>query len=257
MKLQNYLQRLNHLQQPAVSAETLVALHRAHVLLVPFENLDVIAGQPIILDQERFYRKIVENRRGGICYELNGLFKQLLDVVGFESYFISCNVYVPPTDKFGADYGHVAIIAAVNGEQYLVDVGFGDAFIEPLKLVYNRPQYQYGSYYRFSLQEKEEVLLEKSDDGVAYRKMFKFTLRPCALHQFAAMCRFHQESPLAPFNKKQLCTRPMPEGRITLTSNSLTISSSEKKEEAAVESSEVFDVLLARYFGISLQPALV
>ncbi|WP_224998696.1 arylamine N-acetyltransferase [Cesiribacter sp. SM1] len=257
MNLHNYLQRISFLQPTAVSAETLIALHRAHVLRVPFENLDVIAKQPIIPDQECFYKKIVENRRGGICYELNGLFKALLDSFGFESYFISCNVFVPAIGSYGADFGHIAIIAAVKGEQYLVDVGFGDAFIEPLKLSWDVPQYQYGVYYRLSRLEKGEVLLEKSEDGIQYRQMFKFSLRPHALHEFAEMCRFHQESPLAPFNKQLLCTRPTPDGRITLTSKSLIVSGSSGREESVVKSCAEFDALLAQYFDMRLQPLSV
>ncbi|AHM58740.1 arylamine N-acetyltransferase [Flammeovirgaceae bacterium 311] len=255
MKLPNYLHRIGYDQTPAVTEETLFALHKAHVLQVPFENLDVIAKIPIELDQERFYHKIVTNGRGGICYELNGAFKLLLDSIGIESFFISCNVYVPAMDFYGADFGHIALITKLGEEQYLVDVGFGDVFIEPLKLLYDSPQEQFGTFYRFSRLTGGEVLLEKSEDGVEYRKMFKFKAIPRQLQEFAALCEFHQHAPQAPFNKQAICTRPTPEGRVTLTPNTLIVSHGKDKQEHAIASEDTFNELLAQHFNIKLQPS--
>jgi N-hydroxyarylamine O-acetyltransferase len=254
MHLTNYFQRIGYNQTPAATEETLFALHKAHVLHVPFENLDVIAKLPIVLDQERFYDKIVNNWRGGICYELNGAFKQLLDSIGFHSFYISCNVYVPTMDFYGADYGHIALITTIGEAQYLVDVGFGDAFVEPLKLVYDTPQEQFGTFYRFSKLPEGDVLLEKSGDGIAYQKMFKFRLIPRQLQEFADLCMFHQHAPQAPFNKQALCTRPTSNGRLTLTPNSFIIRCGEDKQEHAIESQAAFDELLAQHFNIKLHP---
>lgn len=256
MNLSNYLHRIGFFQEPSVSAETLVNLHKAHVLNVPFENLDVINKIPIVLHQGCFYQKIVENKRGGICYELNGAFKPLLDWIGFNSFFISCNVYVAAFDKYGADFGHIAMITTIGEEQYLVDVGFGDAFTEPLKLVYDTPQFQYGIYYRFSKLSEGEVLLEKSADDVQYQKVFKFATVPRQLQDFAALCDFHQHAPQAPFNKQALCTRPTLEGRITLTPKSLIITTGKEKQETSVPTAAAFDELLAQYFSIRLQLSL-
>lgn len=251
MNLSAYLNRVNYPSTPSVSTETLTGLHRAHTLTVPFENLDVIRKVPIRLDPQRFYIKIVENNRGGFCYEMNGLFKQVLDEIGFESWFISCNVYVPALDIYGTDYGHVALITRVDEELYLVDVGFGDAFIEPLKLDFALPRLQYGTWYRFTQLPDEEVLLEKSADGENYTRMFKFKLTPRAFSEFAELCQFHQVAPQAPFNKQPLCSRPTPEGRITLTGTSLTITKNGIKQEEVVQSEAEFDEKLMEYFGIS------
>ena len=256
MNLSNYLHRIGFFQEPSLSEETLFSLHRAHVLNVPFENLDVINKVPIVLDQDCFYQKIVENRRGGICYELNGAFKQMIDCIGFNSFFISCNVYVESIDKYGADFGHIALITTIGEEQYLVDVGFGDAFIEPLKLVYGTPQNQYGIYYRFSKLPEGEVLLEKSADDMQYQKIFKFAVIQRHLQEFETLCAFHQHAPQAPFNKQVLCTRPTLEGRVTLTAKSLIITTGKEKQEVPLDNSAVFDELLAKYFNIMLKPCL-
>ena len=256
MHLQNYLRRLGFEEQPEATAETLIALHRAHVLQVPFENLHIMAGLPIKLDSESLYQKIVEQGRGGFCYELNGLFREALEAIGFECFFISCNVHVPHIDGFAADFGHVALMVRAEADWYLTDVGFGDAFIEPLKLVFGEDQLQHGIRYRLSRLEQGEVLLEKSADGEHYQKMFKFALKAHPLYAFEAMCLFHQTAAIAPFNKQQLCTRPTPDGRVTLTSKSLTITTMGQKQEIVINGEADFEACLARYFNIYLQPVL-
>ena len=84
LKLDSYLARISYSGPLAPTLETLRALHYAHLLAVPFENLDVHRGVPIVLDQERLYDKIVLHRRGGFCYELNSLFAALLGQLGFK-----------------------------------------------------------------------------------------------------------------------------------------------------------------------------
>jgi N-hydroxyarylamine O-acetyltransferase len=250
MNLQAYLDRVHYRDTPSVSADTLFGLHRAHALVIPFENLDVMNGVPIGLDQERSYEKLVERKRGGFCFEMNGLFKLVLDTIGFESWFISCQVYIPPTDSFGPALGHVAILTRIREQVYLVDVGFGSGFLEPLALSFDEPQFQNGTYYRFSRMPGDEISLERSADGQAYMPMYKFTLAARSLSDFAEACRFHQTSPQAPFTKQPLCSRPTSTGRITLTGSSLVITENGEKQEEPILSVAAFHEKLVEYFGI-------
>lgn len=256
MHVSQYLNRIGFAEAFSANKETLFALHKSHVLHVPFENLDIIGKIPITLDQDRFCNKIVAKRRGGICYELNGAFKYLLDAAGFDSFFISCNVFVPTLGIYGADFGHIALITNIGGEQYLLDVGFGDGFIEPLKLVYNTPQRQYGTYYRFRSLPAGEVLLEKSADDKEYQQMFKFTRVLRTLSEFSPLCEFHQFAPQAPFNKQALCTRPTLTGRITLSNKSLSIKKGKEKQDMQVATPADFDALLEQLFNIRLEPCV-
>src|SRR5260221_4662216 len=84
MDINAYLRRINYNGPLTVSAETLSALHMAHLLAVPFENLDIGLGRPIVLSDKALFAKIVGARRGGFCYELNGLFAALLRALGFK-----------------------------------------------------------------------------------------------------------------------------------------------------------------------------
>src|SRR4051812_18379593 len=83
MDVDRYLERIGYRGPTAPSLEALRQLHLAHLTTVPFENLSVRSGELIVLDPERLFEKIVLRRRGGFCYELNGLFAALLDVFGF------------------------------------------------------------------------------------------------------------------------------------------------------------------------------
>src|SRR5690554_2922341 len=79
-----YFARINYQGDTDVSAQTLHALHAAHTLNIPFENLDVFLGKPILLDQDSLYKKIIQNKRGGYCFEMNGLFSIVLKELGFK-----------------------------------------------------------------------------------------------------------------------------------------------------------------------------
>ena len=113
--------------------ENLKLLQKQHLLNVPFENLDIHWKRPIFLDTEKFYEKIIEEKRGGFCYELNGLFYELLSEMGFQSKIISARV--SNGKDFGAEYDHLAIFTKIGEEEFLVDVGFGDFTAEPVQFV--------------------------------------------------------------------------------------------------------------------------
>ena len=68
----------------APTPETLRDLQVAHLSTVPFENLSIHSGEPIVLNEDALFAKIVEQKRGGFCYECNGLFAGLLRALGFE-----------------------------------------------------------------------------------------------------------------------------------------------------------------------------
>ncbi|HLA95280.1 MAG TPA: arylamine N-acetyltransferase, partial [Pyrinomonadaceae bacterium] len=116
-----------------VDAESLRMLQRSHLLAVPFENLDIHWKRPIIIDTAKFYGKIVGEKRGGFCYELNGLFNELLRSVGFTTRIVSARVF--NGTAHGPEYDHAAIIVTIGENEYLADVGFGDFTAEPLRFL--------------------------------------------------------------------------------------------------------------------------
>src|SRR5919204_4173614 len=131
MNIELYLQRINYLGSLDPTAETLRALHVAHLLAVPFENLNIGMGWPIVLDQAALFDKIVVRRRGGFCYELNGLFAALLRALGFGVTMLAARAN--GRDGLGPPFDHLALRVDAP-EPYLADVGFGRFSQHPIRL---------------------------------------------------------------------------------------------------------------------------
>src|SRR5512143_2820813 len=133
MDIPLYLARIQHFKPVKPDASTLCEVHLAHMLSVPFENLDIGLKRPIGLSEEALWDKIIIQKRGGFCYELNGLFAALLKGIGFQLTYLNGRVY-SPAGNLGIDFDHLALLvqAPNESERWLADVGFGDSFNEPL-----------------------------------------------------------------------------------------------------------------------------
>ena len=129
MNVAAYIKRLGYSGSLIPSLETLRNLHRVHILTVPFENLDILHGREIVLDPDALMRKVVERRRGGFCYELNGAFSALLATLGFRVTLLSARV-CREDGSFSPEFDHLTLRVDLD-EPWLADVGFGDLFIEP------------------------------------------------------------------------------------------------------------------------------
>src|SRR5215475_7208653 len=148
MDVAAYLERIGCSGSRRPSADTLRDLHRAHLFSVPFENLDIGWGREIRIDQEAFVRKIVEHNRGGFCYELNGAFSMLLQALGFQVTLLSARV--PLADGSDSpEFDHLTLRVDLS-EPWVADVGFGDCFVDPVRLQVGVEQDQQGSGFALS-----------------------------------------------------------------------------------------------------------
>src|SRR5882762_9725355 len=152
MDIAAYLQRVNYTGPLVPSAETLRLLQVAHLRTVPFENLSIHSGEPIVLNDEALFEKFVRRRRGGFCYELNGLFAALLRALGFNVEMLSAQV-ANAEGVFGPNFDHMTLLVTL-AERWLVDVGFGDSFLEPLKLDEEIEQIQGRRAYRITREDE-------------------------------------------------------------------------------------------------------
>ena len=132
MDVAAYLDRIGYRGLIARTPETLRLLHRSHLEAVPFENLDIWRSRSIVLDEQLIVRKIVEERRGGFCYELNSAFGGLLRKLGFRVTMLSGRFRREDMSD-GPEFDHLALRVDLD-ETWLADVGFGDSFLEPLLL---------------------------------------------------------------------------------------------------------------------------
>jgi N-hydroxyarylamine O-acetyltransferase len=244
----DYLARIGYHGDISPTAETLRGIHRAHMLTVPFENLDIGRGTAIVLDEDALVRKVVERRRGGFCYELNGTFAALLRSLGFPVTLLSARV-PRPDGSFGPEFDHLALRVDLD-EPWLADVGFGDFFVEPIRLIVDMDQPQSDRIFRIISCDGALQVVVTEADGTR-RDEYRFTLQPRRLDEFAEMCHYHQTSPQSSFTQKRLCSMATPEGRITLSGLRLITTRNRQREERAVGQEEWADLLQER-FGIVL-----
>lgn len=248
MNVAAYLQRINYTGATTPTAETLRHLHRAHMLAVPFENLDIHLGREIVLDDERLLAKVVERRRGGFCYELNGAFAALLRELGFNVKKLAAGVG-RADGSFGPIFDHMALMIELDA-RWLADVGFGEGFREPLRLDDRSEQAQAFGAYR--IREAEEYHILERRDGDGWLPEYRFTLQPYEYADYAEMCRYHQTSPQSSFTQKRTCSLATPAGRVTLTNNRLiTTKAGERTERVLVDDLEIAAVLREQ-FGVVL-----
>jgi N-hydroxyarylamine O-acetyltransferase len=243
MDVHAYLDRIDYRGPLSPDAAALRGLSVAHLLSVPFENLDIHLGREIELSESRFYDKIVRERRGGFCYELNGLFAWLLREIGFSVELISAGVE-NERGGFGPDFDHLALVVELQ-DRWLVDVGFGEGFREPLRLDDDGEQRQHGRAYRLS----DSILWQLSDDG--WKSEYRYSLSPRRLSEYEAMCRYHQTSPESNFTRRRVCSLATPEGRVTLTDRRLTITDAAGRQERDLSSEAEFSAALREHFGIT------
>lgn len=250
MNIKAYLERINYHGSLAPTAESLRGLQVAHLLTVPFENLSIHAGQPIVLEDEALFTKIVEHQRGGFCYEANGLFAALLRALGFDVLMLSAGV-AKAEGGFGPDFDHMALMVTLE-QRWLVDVGFGDSFREPLLLDERREQVQDNRAYRILTDGPYLILMQREDEGT-WKAQYRFTLQPYRYADYAGMCRYHQMSPQSHFTRQRICSRATEEGRITLSDmRFITTSKNGRRQERALASQEEYAAILKEHFGIEM-----
>lgn len=128
VNLERYFERIGYQGPRAASVEVLHALTTAHAQAIPFENLDVLLGKPIQLEIGAIYHKLVEARRGGYCFEQNGLFMAVLARLGFEVLPLSARVRVGVSDRqIVTTRTHLILEVNIAGERWITDVGVGSA----------------------------------------------------------------------------------------------------------------------------------
>lgn len=242
-----YLKRFDAHPVEESFLQDLARLQSLHMQKIPFENLDVIRKVPIYLNLESIYDKVVNHRRGGYCYELNGLFCWLLQQLGFDAKMISATVVKSDGSSAKKDT-HAAIIVELD-TPYLVDAGFGDSTISPIPLGGERQTDNSGTY-RIDEIEGGIYQLSRENDGKE-KILYRFTLDEKRLEDFHEGCIFNQVSEKSTFTHDDIVTRATPEGRITLTGTTLTRTVDGKKEKQQLSEKEKTQVLEDE-FGIVL-----
>jgi N-hydroxyarylamine O-acetyltransferase len=236
-----YIQRLSYAGPRNPTLATLRALHVAHLRAVPFENLSVRRGEAIHLEEAWLFDKVVRRRRGGFCYELNGLFALLLEALGFSVARLAGRVGID-----GIPFDHMALRVDLD-EPWLADVGFGDSFSLPLSLASR--EVQPGG-------DGREYRLDDVDGGIqlarGFERQYVFTLEPWPLDAFGEGCRYHSSSPRSHFTQKTIVSRATESGRVTLSERRLIVTAGGVRTETELPDEAAVARALDEQFAITL-----
>ena len=175
MDVKKYFDRIGlAMPDPIVPDSALLKkLHFAHCCAVPYENLDMIRGIPTSLEEEALFRKIVEEGKGGLCFELNGSFGFLLTALGYKVTDYAAR-YLRGEATIPMRRHRVMRVEATDGV-WLCDVGIGElAQREPIAMVEGFPQHQYGETYKLEKEAGLGWVLWDFHKG-AWRKFYSFT----------------------------------------------------------------------------------
>lgn len=245
-QLAAYLRRIGHGGIVRPDLETLRLLHRAHLKTIPFEALDVQLGLVPPLEPDAIFDKLVVQRRGGWCYEMNGLFGRVLEEIGFEVKRVSCGVmrHVGGEERMGT---HLALIVRLDGEEWLADVGFGSTLIAPVPLAEQRHAHR-----------PFEVGLSRTDDGhwrfseYASGEPFSFDFRaePADEALLAEKCRWQASAADSNFVLNFVAQKRARERHIALRGKVLSERSVEGETRRELPDADEFAAVLAEIFGI-------
>ncbi|HMK21789.1 MAG TPA: arylamine N-acetyltransferase [Terriglobales bacterium] len=248
--IRSYLDRIGYSGPTDPTPDTLRQLHVAHLYTVPFENLDIHLRREITCDEQRFLHKIISLRRGGFCYELNGAFAALLRVLGFQVSLLSARVS-REDGSASAEFDHLTLRVDLE-EPWLADVGFGDSFLEPLRLETEEEQREStGRIYRIVKVDGVRIVQRKLDDET-WKPQYQSTLQPHRLEDFEARCVYQQTSPESHFTRQRICTLATPEGRITLSDLKWIRTIHGHRNEQTLKDDSEWRRVLSEYFGIRL-----
>jgi N-hydroxyarylamine O-acetyltransferase len=258
-----YLRRIGSQHPVRPTSDVLRDLQLRHLRTVPFENLSIHLGEEIVLEEKRLLDKVVGARRGGFCYELNGVFGALLGALGFDVTLLAARVY-GDGGKLGIPYDHLALrVRTVDGGDWLTDVGFGAHSHYPLAFGERGEQQDPGGVFRVvesgpdaagvrgagGSRESEDLDVLMGD-----KRQYRLEVRPRALGDFVVGAWWHGTSPLSHFTRSLVCSRVTEDGeRITLSGRRFTVTAADGTKEVSEPATD--DEVLACYrdrFGIAL-----
>jgi len=249
MDIKKYMERIKYVDHVTISFEVLSKLQLMHLLNVPFENLDI--HNHIKIDLNNLYDKIVLRKRGGFCYELNGVFYQLLKEIGFNAKMVSARVYNSSKD-YSPEFDHMTLIVTLKDDKYLVDVGFGEFTSYPVKIELNKEIMDPAGVFRIeSYNEDHKVIKKKNADG-KFIPEYMFSEKERQTEEFYERCNFHQTSNESHFMQKRISSLLTKTGRITLAGDKMKIIENGEVQERQLNNEQEIQQALWNYFGIKL-----
>lgn len=251
LDLQTYLARIGDpstLRELGPTLETLFALHRAHVLSIPFENLDIRLGRPILLDLESLQAKLLHGRRGGYCFEQNALFAAVLERLGFEVTGLAARVRMG--DARSTPRTHMILAVDIAGVRWLADVGFGgDTLLDPIRFDEDE-RVEQGAWSFRLVPEDDHLRVLRGLRANGWMDLYAFTEEPQLPVDYEVANHYTSTWPRSPFVTKVIAQRSGVDERWMLIEDELSVERPDGTERWTVGSQEERLSILADRFDL-------
>ncbi len=255
LDLDAYFQRIGYRGPKAPTLDVLHAITSAHVQSIPFENLDVLLGRPIALEPEALLRKLVTDRRGGYCFEQNGLFLHVLETLGFDVKPLSARVRLQRPRDFLPPRTHVFLRVELEGETWFTDVGVGGASLTcAIRFRENDEQPTPHEPRRFI--REGNVWFHQLRYGTTWQDVYEFTTEEMPFIDRTVSNWFTSAHPQSHFRDRLMAARALPEGRrLALLNRDFTIRERDGRADTrTIASPEELLAILDEHFGLQFPP---
>jgi N-hydroxyarylamine O-acetyltransferase len=251
VNLDAYLRRIEHAGELSATPAALAALHLAHATHIPFENLDILLGKPILLEPDAVEHKLVEARRGGYCFEQNQLFASVLEQVGFRVTRLIARVRYRSTAVLART--HMTLLVEAGAERWIADVGFGaEGLLLPVPFGAAVESRQFLWTYRV-VAEGQRWVMQSMRDG-AWLDMYVFTLEPQEAIDYDVANYFTSTHPRSRFVQTLTVQLPGPERRLLLRNRELIVDRGDAVMSRTLQDQAEILSVLADSFGLSFPP---
>ncbi|CAN5628650.1 arylamine N-acetyltransferase [soil metagenome] len=260
-RLDRYVQRIGHTAGTDPTLANLQQICWLHQLAIPFENLDIaLQPTPISLNADDILTKVVDRRRGGYCFEQNGLLALMLEdmgytvTMGYATWITEDGEHVPPFD-------HLLLRVTIPGidHAWVADVGFGRntpsrpvALVEGVEALHVESSLIYTAV-PLDLPDRQWSIRWRSPQDTTWQLLYDLDLRPRTMADFQHRHVYHQTSPDSVFQKGPICSKPTIDGRITLAGDTLVVTTNGERQEIRLLTVEEQRHALAQWFDITLE----
>jgi N-hydroxyarylamine O-acetyltransferase len=251
MDVDRYLSRIGLSERPKANLAGLRALHRAHLLAIPYENLDVQLGRKVTIERPAIYQKIVEQGRGGWCYEMNGLLGWALGELGFKV-TRATGAVMREISGDAATGNHLVLRVELPEGLYLADVGFGDGPRDPIRVAAGA---FHSDGFDFSLRRVDDTWWRLINDPRGGAPSFDFNLDPADENLLAARCDYLQSDPASVFVQNLVAQRHVPGGLEILRGRTIRSIRASGIENRVIESADDLVTTLRDVFALNVPEA--
>jgi len=249
LNLSAYLARIGYLGQPRADLATLTAIHQAHATTIPFENIDVLSGIPIRLDVAGLESKLVESRRGGYCFEQNGLLAFALEAIGFRVKRLLVRVRYQALHILPLT--HMALEVEADGRAWLCDVGFGGhGLLDPIE--FQEGEVRQGDWpFRLAREDDRWWVLRAPYAG-QWIDLYVFTRDPYQTVDYEPPNFYVSNYAGSPFVRNLIAQRPLPAVRYLLRARQFTVERAGGSETRTLDDNDEILAVLAEQFGLNV-----